>query len=72
MIKIEKGIPMPEVQAGSKPKYPFLEMEIGDSFFVEGAPQSLLTSAASNHAKRYGGRFSVRKQYGGVRVWRVE
>jgi hypothetical protein len=28
MFKIEKGIPLPES------KYPFAEMEVGDSFFV--------------------------------------
>lgn len=33
-IRIEKNIPMPVVKKQNK--YPFAEMEVGDSFFVKG------------------------------------
>jgi len=34
MIKIDKDIPIPEFSTKAS-KYPFRQMEIGDSFFVE-------------------------------------
>jgi len=65
--KIEKNIPLPRNK--TKPnKYPFSDMEIGDSFYTEGAS---VMSAACIHAKRKGGKFLCRKQGNGTRVWRT-
>ena len=68
-IKIDKGIPLPKAaKRGSK--YPWSEMKIGDSFFVEGEPKGLYGSA-----KDYNVKIAVRKAVengkSGVRVWRV-
>ena len=57
--------------------YPFLEMKIGDSFFVpcsdekKTRTQNKYSRAACN--KGHGdGKFSSRQVEGGVRVWKIE
>lgn len=73
MIEIEKGIPIPEHRGpGRERKYPWLEMDVGDSFVSDEGRGSARRSA-SLAGKRYGKRFVTRKlsdvRY---RVWRVE
>jgi hypothetical protein len=75
-MQLEVGIPLPD----KRHKYPFAQMEIGNSFFVgiEVSP-ARLASAAYAYGKRHGKRFRVSFQYDetpqknlcGVRVWRV-
>jgi len=73
MIKIEKGVKIPE-----KNKYPFTQMELNDSFFVpapngnEDKTRSSLSAAltAANKSMRPI-KFTLRKLEGGFRVWRV-
>lgn len=67
--KIESGIPIP---AHGKSKYPWLDLEIGQSFEVPGAKHSTLGSSASLAGKRYGRKFTARATGSGVRVWRTE
>jgi hypothetical protein len=73
MIKIDKGIPIPP--RGKGPKYPFAQMSIGDSFFVAES-KNTLSSSSCQHAKRLGGKFSMRATVEdgvtGYRVWRIE
>lgn len=73
MIKVEKGIPIPEKpRKGGKPaKYPWATMDVGDSFFVEGVPLANFASGAYNAAKLLNRKFSLRTVEGGVRVWRI-
>ena len=68
---IEKGVPAPE--ARYRNKYPFGEMEVGDSFFVPGGEAGKLSNSASVYARYHGRKlkFSARKVEGGARVWRV-
>lgn len=66
-MKVEKGIPMPV-------RYPFAEMEVGDSFEV---PENVKRTAVSVSAKRYGDKhgmkFTVRlTPERKFRCWRVE
>lgn len=69
-IKIESGIEVPEYRRGRRAKYPFKEMEIGDSFEY---PNEKVRLAAASHAKRYGVKFTVRKALNGkYRCWRTE
>lgn len=68
MIKIEKGVPV----ADARVKYPFADMEVGDSFWIGGlqdpnAPRGAAFRWGSNH----GVSFKTRKEKDGVRVWRV-
>lgn len=76
-IHIEKNVPIPEPlpgRGGRPPKYPFREMEVGDSFFFAGTPKTAkrLYVSASKFGKRNNRRYAVRSVEGGYRVWRVE
>ena len=75
MIKIDKGIPIPAHNKGPKPKYPFAQMSIGDSFFAAESRHAL-SAASYQRAKRHGGKFSLRATVEdgvtGYRVWRIE
>jgi sortase (surface protein transpeptidase) len=46
MYKIEKGIPIP-THRGKNSKYPFFEMEVGDSFEVETLDKTSGNTVAS-------------------------
>lgn len=76
--KIEKGLPIPQSPTGIKThEYPFADMEVGDSFFVEDiGKRSSVSSAAVSFAGRQAGygktfRASIRRDGTGLRVWRV-
>lgn len=71
-LKIDKGIPLPP---GAEPqrRYPFHEMERGDSVFFKGVNlQSAPCVAARRHGKTHSKEFACRKVEGGVRIWRVK
>jgi hypothetical protein len=75
MPEIEKGIPIPPRSSDARRKYPFVDMEVGDSaFFPMGVDdfQKRKQVAASAHgcARDKGRKFTVRNVEGGVRVWR--
>jgi hypothetical protein len=69
-VKIEKGIPFPKL---CKPytRYPWADMEIGDSFFVPGVTNSTFAGQISGAKKRTGFNFTARKEIDGLRVWRI-
>ena len=73
---IESGIPMPKRTAGrSGSKYPFADMEVGESFAVPGdVKAATIRSAVGAFAKRNPevGKFAVRGTDDGLRVWRTE
>ena len=73
--KIDKGIPLPAAVGGRKPKYPLLDMQIGDSFFV-AKPPSVMYATTSYYSKKYGGEFTLAKWeengVSGTRIWRVK
>lgn len=67
MYKIEKNIPLPE-----KKQYPFKELEVGESFFVEGNTLGKMRNAASYHSRMLSPKFFVAAWMdNGTRVWRV-
>lgn len=67
MIKIEKGIPLPV-----KPnRYPWDDMEVGDSFFIAGKNTSEIGGHVSNARRRLGFDFTSRTVDGGTRIWRI-
>lgn len=77
-IKIETNIPLPENYAPIK-KYPFEDMKVGDSFYVEytchgniGQIRSAMTKACKDD-KRFISRSTKKDdEVVGMRVWRVE
>lgn len=71
MVKIDKGIPLPK--AATREKYPFREMNVGDSFFVK---ETVASSSASLANKRFAPkRFASRKVtvggQSGLRIWSI-
>jgi hypothetical protein len=72
MIKIDKNVPLPAKASGKNGnKYPFREMKVGDSFFIE-MPQAM-ASATTRTARLSGlGKYTTRREGSGTRIWRVE
>lgn len=72
-FEIDKNIPIPTVRRGGYLIYPFSEMEVGDSFFVDDLGKgTALRNAACNYARRHGKRFTVQAEKDGLRCWRIE
>ncbi len=78
VVPIDKGVPMPSVSPGIQ--FPFAEMEVGDSFFVEARLDATSAMARIRAKHRYwlmgqcprpAMRIAIRKVDGGVRCWRV-
>jgi len=67
MYKIESNIPMPNT-------YPFADMNIGDSFYVEGDKKAItnVRVAANTYKKKTGCKFKTKTDATGVRIWLVE
>lgn len=67
-FKIEKGIPIP-----TSSKYPFQEMQVGDSFVIQesqyGEMQKALTRI--NRRNQTNIKIKTKSVEGGRRVWRV-
>lgn len=68
-VKIEKNIPIP-IKCYSR--YPFSEMEIGDSFLVHSALIKSIRTDAYMAGKRLSKKFSTRRVSDGVRIWRIK
>lgn len=65
-FKIETGIPV------KKNKYPFPEMDVGQSFFIATDLEARkIRRAATAYGSRTGKKFSTRKIKGGYRCWRI-
>lgn len=74
MLKIDKDVPIPMRGSwqGLGRKYPFEEMEVGDSFFVtDVSPKSVRTSANGWKKRHPGFDYTSRVIDGGTRVWRI-
>lgn len=59
MFTIEKGIPIPQ-NAGRKSKYPFSDMKVGDSFFVEGKTAAGLYASCRKASEKLDAKFIAR------------
>ena len=73
-FKIEDGhaIPAARQHNGRREKYPWSQLDVGQSFFVKDVPLRSMCSTASHAGRRNGKKFLVRDAEGGVRVWRTE
>lgn len=64
-MKVEKNIPLPA-------KFPFAQMQPGDSFLIEGTKRHTVAVAAIRYGKKHNMKFSTRKQAdGSFRCWRL-
>lgn len=77
MIKIEKGVPVPQ-NTTRKAKYPFRDMEVGDSFFINEKNdvkrmQQKMSAVASMFCKKHTEyKFKTQAFDSGVRIWRIK
>jgi len=69
-MKIEKGIPIPSIQAEGLTVL-LKQMEIGDSIFVPGKTTTGISSTLANVRAKNNFRFTSRTVDGGIRVWRT-
>jgi hypothetical protein len=68
-IEITKGLPTPR---GRKSKYPFRDMEVGDSFFAPGSSVIGIHGCARRHRPmKFTCRSVVENGVAGIRVWRI-
>lgn len=75
MFEIEKGIKIPEDGNRRNRKYPFREMDVGDSFFVPCTDEEyrkIQSTIKSATRKITPNDFTVRKVENGVRCWRIK
>lgn len=77
-IAIDKNIPIPQ-RCAAKIKYPFADMDVGDSFFVarpdEESPsrfRNRMQAVITFGKKRTGYFFTSRIEEAGIRIWRIE
>lgn len=71
LYTIEKGIPIPQRKMDAK--YPFKEMEVGDSFFTTGTPASYISlHTRLLKPKKFSCRTVVENGVKGLRIWRIE
>jgi len=72
-LNIDKGFRIPEGSAAGAPtKYPFKQMEVGDSVFVDGQKtggKAYLAAMATGRSQ--GLKFSGRNVENGIRIWRI-
>lgn len=76
-FKIEKSVPVPASLAGRRAKYPWRDMDVGDSFFVPLNGEQRLTDLRSQVSRAAYSAFgkggsATRQEGNGVRVWRIK
>ena len=76
-FKIDKGIELPKRKAPvSHRKYPWDELEVGDSFFIPKKKivgiGNIRLAAEKRLNRKFSGRSVVEHRVKGVRVWRTE
>lgn len=70
-FKIEKNVPIPNGVA-AKAKYPFADMDLGDSIHVPKERFGKARAAATAFGKYHQKKFAGRRDGKGGRIWRVE
>ena len=73
MIPIDRNVPVPERagQRGPTEKYPWSQMEVGDSFVVGAERANTVRGCYVGAGKRLGRKFATRMGSEGLRVWRI-
>lgn len=69
-IKIDPGVPL--TTSGTRRRYPFRDMAVGDSFFVPGMTCRDMRGALSRAKRETGWRFATRRVDNGLRIWKIE
>lgn len=70
---IEKNIPIPNSQTKiGQSKYPFAQMQVGDSILASGPHPERACNSAYQYGKRFAMKFAVRRVENGYRIWRIK
>ena len=75
MFSIDKNVPMPPAKRKRNDRFPFADMQIGDSFAFEGSSTGAIAQAVYVAAKAHFGAtgyVSIRQMGKESRVWRVK
>jgi hypothetical protein len=68
-VNVEKDVLMPHIRVINR--YPYKEMEIGDSFFLDDISIQLVCNNNYRASKKFNMKFVARREGNGVRVWRT-
>jgi hypothetical protein len=74
-IEIETDVPVPRKTRGREAIYQFDDMNVGDSFFVEGDSKiqvSVLTCARRKLPKKFVTQREIKDGVSGYRCWRAK
>lgn len=76
-LPVDKNIPIPESYKTRPDKFPFAQLQIGDSFFIENVSKRFSIYANLRHfnernQKSNQIRVVQRREGNGVRIWRIE
>lgn len=66
-VEISKDVPLPPPRR----RYPYSEMEVGESFLIAEGNLQVVCNANYRAGKRLNRKFIARREEGGVRVWRT-
>jgi len=69
--KIEKGIPVIAREATQPKKYPWPDMEVGDSFAVGADKIKMVRGALSHYVRNKTVKFVTRREGDHYRVWKI-
>ena len=69
-VMIDDAVPMPSARVVRR--YPYEDMEVGQSFYVDGVQMQVVLNSNWRAGKKLGRKFIARKEGDGVRVWRSE
>ena len=67
-VEISRDVPVPP----PKRRYPYREMEVGESFLVTDGVLQVVCNNNYRVSKTTGMKFIARREGNGVRVWRTE
>jgi hypothetical protein len=72
-FKVEKGVPIPKPKMGRHTKYPWNEMNIGDSFPVTIKQYLTVRANVGYRNRTYNDKYFILRQCDGkYRVWRIK
>lgn len=66
-VEVSRDVPLPPPRR----RYPYGEMEVGESFLIPGGTLQVVCNANYRAGKRLSRKFIARREEGGVRVWRT-
>ncbi len=69
-VIIDDAVPMPGARVVRR--YPYADMGVGQSFYVEGVQMQVVLNGNWRAGKKLGRKFIARREGDGIRVWRSE